>query len=66
MIRSVTRLRIPLEASIRCTERLAEADIETSVVSVGDTCENALAENITGLFKTEDITLKEALTVIHL
>lgn len=41
--------------SIRCTERLAEAGIDTSVGSVGDSCDNALAESIIGLFKTEVI-----------
>jgi len=39
--------------SIRYTERLAEADIEPSVGSVGDSYDNALAESINGLFKTE-------------
>jgi len=41
--------------SIRYTERLAEADIEPSVGSVGDSCDNALAESIIGLYKTEVI-----------
>ena len=41
--------------SIRYTERLAEADIDTSVGSVGDSYDNALAESIIGLFKTEVI-----------
>ena len=41
--------------SIRYTERLAEAGIDTSVGSVGDSCDNALAESIIGLFKTEVI-----------
>ena len=35
--------------SIRYTERLAEAGIETSVGSVGDSYDNALAESIIGL-----------------
>jgi putative transposase len=39
--------------SIRYTERLAEAGIEPSVGSVGDSYDNALAETIIGLFKTE-------------
>jgi putative transposase len=39
--------------SIRYTERLAEAGIEPSVGSVGDSYDNALAETIVGLFKTE-------------
>jgi transposase InsO family protein len=41
--------------SIRYTERLAEAGIESSVGSVGDSYDNALAECIIGLFKTEVI-----------
>ena len=38
--------------SIKYTERLAEAGIDTSVGSVGDSYDNALAESIIGLFKT--------------
>src|SRR5829696_1304509 len=41
--------------SIRYTERLVEAGIEPSVGSVGDSYDNALAETINGLFKTEVI-----------
>ena len=41
--------------SIRYTERLAEAGIEPSVGSVGDSHDNALAETINGLFKAEVI-----------
>jgi len=41
--------------SIRYTERLAEAGIESSVGSVGDAYDNALAETIIGLYKTEVI-----------
>jgi transposase InsO family protein len=41
--------------SIRYTERLAEAGIEPSVGSVGDSYDNAMAESIIGLFKTEII-----------
>ncbi len=41
--------------SIRYTERLAEAGIEASVGSVGDSYDNALAESIIGLYKTEVI-----------
>ena len=41
--------------SIRYTERLAEVGIDTSVGSVGDSYDNALAESIIGLFKTEFI-----------
>ena len=39
--------------SIRYTERLAEAGIEPSVGSKGDSYDNALAETINGLYKTE-------------
>jgi transposase InsO family protein len=52
-------LRRPLEPeqylSIRYTERLAEAGIEPSVGTVGDSYDNALAETINGLYKTEVI-----------
>jgi len=41
--------------SIRYTERLAEAGAVPSVGSVGDSYDNALAETIIGLFKTEVI-----------
>ena len=40
---------------IRYSERLAEAGIEPSVGSVGDSYDNALAESINGLYKTEVI-----------
>jgi putative transposase len=41
--------------SIRYTERLAEAGIEPSVGSKGDSYDNALAETINGLYKAEVI-----------
>jgi transposase InsO family protein len=41
--------------SIKYTERLAEAGIEPSVGSVGDSYDNALAETVIGLFKSEVI-----------
>jgi transposase InsO family protein len=41
--------------SIRYTERLTEAGIAPSVGSVGDSYDNALAETINGLYKTEVI-----------
>ena len=41
--------------SIRYTERLAEASIEPSVGSTGDSYDNALAESVIGLYKTEEI-----------
>ena len=39
--------------SIRYTERLAEAGIADSVGTVGDSFDNALAETVNGLYKTE-------------
>ncbi|MEW1955929.1 IS3 family transposase [Terrabacter sp. NPDC080008] len=39
--------------SIRYTERLAEAHIAASVGTTGDSYDNALAETINGLYKTE-------------
>ena len=52
-------MRRPLEpkryVAIRYTERLLEAGIEPSVGSVEDSYDNALAETINGLFKTEVI-----------
>jgi putative transposase len=39
--------------AIKYTERLAEAGIEPSVGSVGDSYDNALAETINGLYKAE-------------
>ena len=41
--------------SIKYTERLAEAGVEPSVGSVGDSHDNALAETINGLYKAEVI-----------
>ena len=41
--------------SIRYSERLAEAGVEPSVGSKGDSYDNALAESIIGLFKSEVI-----------
>jgi len=41
--------------SIRYTERLLDAGIEPSVGSRGDSYDNALAESVIGLFKTEVI-----------
>ena len=41
--------------SIRYGERLAEASIEPSVGSKGDSNDNALAETINGLYKAEVI-----------
>ena len=52
-------LRRPIEStqylSIRYTERLADAGIEASVGSIGDSYDNALAETINGLYKAEVI-----------
>lgn len=41
--------------SIRYTQRLAESGIEPSVGTVGDSYDNALAETVIGLYKTEVI-----------
>jgi transposase InsO family protein len=41
--------------SIKYTERLAQAGVEPSVGSVGDSYDNALAETINGLYKAEVI-----------
>lgn len=41
--------------SIRYTERLAEAGVEASVGSIGDSYDNALSETVISLFKTEVI-----------
>ena len=41
--------------AIRYTERLAKAGIERSVGSRGDSYDNALAESVIGLYKTEVI-----------
>jgi transposase InsO family protein len=50
-------LRRPVESaqyvSIKYTERLAAAGLEPSVGSVGDSYDNALAETVIGLYKTE-------------
>ncbi len=46
--------------SIRHTERLLEAGIEPSVGSVGDSYDNALAETVIELFKTEVIRRRGA------
>ena len=54
---TVEVLRRPVESTqylaIRYTERLAEAGAVTSVGSRGDSYDNALAETIIGLYKTE-------------
>ena len=41
--------------SIKYTERLAEAGVEPSVGSLGDSYDNALAETINGLYKADVI-----------
>jgi transposase InsO family protein len=41
--------------SIKYSDRLADENIEPSVGSVGDSFDNALAETVIGLFKTEVI-----------
>ena len=47
--------------SIRFTERLADAGIQPSVGAVGSSYDNALAETINGLYKTELIRPAQAL-----
>jgi putative transposase len=44
--------------SVAFSERLAEAGIPTSVGAVGSSFDNALAETINGLYKTELIKPK--------
>ena len=44
--------------AVRYTERLAEAGIEPSVGTVGDSYDNSLAETVIGLFKTEVIRMR--------
>ena len=62
-------LRRPFESaqyvSIKYTERLAEAGIEPSVGSVGDSYDNALAETINGLYKAEALALVRSRRVRH-
>ena len=50
---SITPTPVRRYLSIRCTERLRDAGIEPSVGSVGDSYDNAMAETINGLYKTE-------------
>jgi putative transposase len=45
--------------AMRYTDRLAEAGIEPSVGSRGDSYDNALAESVIGLFKTEVIHARD-------
>ena len=56
---SMEMLRRTIEStqylSIKYTERLAQAGLEPSVGSVGDSYDNALAETINGLYKAEVI-----------
>ena len=51
--------------SIRYSERLAEAGIEPSVGSKGDSYDNALAETINGLYKAEVIHRRRAWKTIE-
>ena len=44
--------------SIRYSERLLQAGVEPSVGSTGDSYDNALAETINGLYKTEVVRKK--------
>ena len=55
------RLRaLNVRGAFRHTERLAEAGIERSVGSRGDSYDNALAETINGLYKAEVIYRKHS------
>jgi transposase InsO family protein len=51
--------------SIRYTERLAEAGVEPSVGSVGDSYDNALAETVIGLFKAEGDPSPRAVALVR-
>jgi transposase InsO family protein len=51
----ITAIAACNNVSIKYTERLAEAGVEPSVGSVGDSYDNALAETINGLYKAEVI-----------
>ena len=42
---------------MRYSARRAEADIDTSVGSIGDSYDNAFAESVIGQFKTEVVNL---------
>ena len=46
--------------SMRYTQRLTDAGIHASVGSRGDACDNALAETVNGLYKTELIHARAA------
>jgi transposase InsO family protein len=52
---TATAARSSQYVSIRYSERLAEAGIQPSVGSTGDSYDNALAETINGLYKAEII-----------
>src|SRR5262249_57085064 len=51
--------------SIRYADRLAAAGIEPSVGATGDSYDNALAESIIGLFKTEGIRRRGPWRSLH-
>ncbi|ABQ31017.1 hypothetical protein Acry_1815 [Acidiphilium cryptum JF-5] len=55
MTSSIIVTRAAQYVSLHYTERLAEAGIEPSVGSVGDSYDNALSETINGQFKAEVI-----------
>jgi transposase InsO family protein len=50
---------------MRYTERLADAGIEPSVGSRGDSYDNALAESVIGLYKTEVIARRDRWTSLE-
>lgn len=52
--------------SIRYTQRLAEAGLVASVGSVGDSYDNALAETINGLYKTELIYRQPSKSIFNI
>ena len=51
--------------SIRYTERLAAASIEPSVSRIGNSYDNAIAETVIGLFKTELIWQRGSWRNVH-
>ena len=55
MASSIIVIVVANMSQYKYTERLAEAGVEPSVGSVGDSYDNALAETINGLYKAEVI-----------
>jgi putative transposase len=48
-----TATTMTTDTAIRYTDRLVEAGVTCSVGTVGDSSDNALAESVNGLYKTE-------------